>query len=76
MTVNGGSQGVSRSIVGLEVSGSLSVTGNGISCTANNLGSLRYSSTTTALAACLNVGGTPNWYALASTSTVVSATQP
>jgi len=77
MAVNGGAQGVSSGIVGLEVSGSIKVTGSGILCTANNLGSIRYSSTTTSIGACLSpVSGTFNWYALTSTTTIISATQP
>jgi hypothetical protein len=60
----------------LHVSGTIMMTGQGVTCTASTLGSIRYSSTTTSIAACLNPIGTPAWYALASTSIVVSDTLP
>ena len=82
-SMNGANLGVGRIGINFNtpsstfhVSGTIQMSGQLITCTANTLGAVRYSSTTTSLAACLNPAVTPTWYDLASTSTVVSATQP
>lgn len=83
-SMNGVAQGAGRIGINfnlpsstLHVSGTIQMSSAiGTLCSTSTLGAIRYSSTTTSLAACLNPSGTPTWYALASTSTVVSATQP
>jgi len=61
---------------GLDVSGTIKVGGAAVNCTNNNLGMYRFVSSSMSLATCLSPAGTPNWYLMASTTTIITASTP